>query len=50
MHNGSREPALESLAALAAWCSIARVILAFSDEQIHQLVASGQFEEVSKDG
>ena len=25
----------------------ARVILAFSDEQIHQLVVSGQFEEVS---
>ena len=28
----------------------ARVILAFSDEQIDQLVASGQFEEVSKHG
>ena len=28
----------------------ARVILAFSDEQIHQLVVSGQFEEVSQDG
>ncbi len=28
----------------------ARVILAFSDEQIDQLVASGQFEEVSQDG
>ena len=28
----------------------AGVTLAFSDEQIHQLVASGQFEEVSQDG
>ena len=47
-----------SLAPLEPWfslepealCSIARVILAFSDEQIDQLVASGQFEEVSKHG
>jgi hypothetical protein len=28
----------------------ARVILALSDEQIHQLVENGQFEEVNKDG
>jgi hypothetical protein len=50
MHNGSRDPALDSLAPFAAWCSIARVILAYTDEQIHHLVASGQYEQVSQDG
>jgi len=28
----------------------AKVILALSDEQIHQLIVTGQFEEISQDG